>query len=107
MGVSAPTPTVAKIEASSSEGNELDMTLTAGGTCIFAIEYRVLQKRILSTSGHVDMRPLGVRWDRTFAHEDATGASDMNQQQTEIIMDEDTLADIDEEAEEQCITIQQ
>ena len=108
MGVPGPTPTIAKIEASTSQDNELDMTLTASGTRIFAIEYRVLRKRILSTSSHIDMRPHGVRGDRAFAHdEDQTGVSAMKQQQSEVIMDEDTLADVNEEAEEQCITIQQ
>ena len=108
MGVPGPTPTVAKIGASSSKGSELDMSLTASGTRIFAVEYRVLRKRFLSTSGHIDMRPGGIRGDRAFAHEeDQTGASDMEQQQIEIVMDEDTLADVDEEAEERCITVPQ
>jgi len=98
-------PDVAKIEVSKSEDAGMDSTLTVSGSHIFAFEFRVLRKRILSTSGVVDMRPGGVRGDRTFAHEDETGASGMEEQQTEVVMDEDPLPEVDEEAGDRCFMI--
>lgn len=100
MGTPAPNLEVVKIEGSRTKETESDVGLNATGTRILAIEYRVLKKRLLSTSGQVDTRPGGVRGDRTFARdEDQTGTSEFEQQQVEVNIDGDPLPDVEPAAE--------
>ncbi|MCJ1226926.1 hypothetical protein MMC12_003581 [Toensbergia leucococca] len=102
-----PMPDLAQYSMSTSSKRKLGMGLTATGRRIFAVEYRVLIKRLLSTSGQVDMRPGGVRGDRSFGREEeAMGSPDTEEQQSEVISDPDPFSNFVEEGEEDyCFVI--
>lgn len=101
-------PDIAEGSVSKTMEQQRGVTLTAMGKRIFAVEYRVLTKRLLSMSGQVDMRPGGIRGDRSFGREEnVLGASVVEEQQTEVIPDPDPLPDVVEEAdaEEYCFSV--
>ena len=101
-------PDIAEGSVSKTMKQQRGITLTAAGKRIFAVEYRVLTKRLLSMSGQVDMRPGGIRGDRSFGYkEDVTGAPTAEEQQSEVISDPDPLPDVVDEAdaEEYCFSV--
>lgn len=101
-------PDIAEGSVSKTRQQQRRMKLTATEKRIFAVEYRVLTKRLLSMSGQVDMRPGGIRGDRAFGQEeDAMGGPTTEEQQTEVIVDPDPLPDVveDADAEEYCFTV--
>lgn len=102
-----PMPSVAQGSMSTSSERKLGMGLTATGRRIFAVEYRVLLKRLLSTSGQIDMRPGGNRGDRNFGREEeAMGSLDTEKQQTEVISDPDPFSEfVDDAEEEYCFVV--
>ena len=107
-GSPVPMPDIAEASWSKTRKQQRGIKLTATGERIFAVEYRVLTKRLLSMSGQADMRPGGIRGDRTFGHEeDAMGAPTAEEQQTEVIADPDPLPDVveDADAEDYCFTV--
>ena len=105
-GLPLPVPDVLETDMANSTTHRSEMKLTAVGTRIFAIEYRVLTKRLLSTSGKIDVRPGGIRGERTFSdNEKANAAFDAEAHQSEVIADPDPLPDVVEEAGEWCFDI--
>ena len=101
-------PDIAEGSMSKTMQQQRGMKLTATEKRIFAVEYRVLTKRLISMSGQVDMRPGGIRGDRAFGQEeDAMGGPTTEEQQTEVIADPDPLPDVveDADAEEYCFTV--
>ena len=107
-GLPVSMPDIAEGSVSKTMKQQRGMKLTAAGKRIFAVEYRVLTKRLLSMSGQVDMRPGGIRGDRSFGHEeDAMGAPIAEEQQVEVISDPDPLPDVVEETDagEYCFSV--
>lgn len=101
-----PVPDIAQGSMSTSSQRKLGIGLTATGRRIFAVEYKVLIKRLLSTSGQIDMRPGGIRGDRSFGREeDAMGSPNTDEQQSEVISDPDPFCYYVEEEEEFCFGI--
>ena len=108
VGSPVSMPDIAEGSVSKTMQQQRGMKLTATEKRIFAVEYRVLTKRLLSMSGQVDMRPGGIRGDRAFGQEeDAMGGPTTGEQQTEVIADPDPLPDVveDADAEEYCFTV--
>ena len=108
VGSPVSMPDIVEGSVSKTMQQQRGMKLTATGKRIFAVEYRVLTKRLLSMSGQVDMRPGGIRGDRTFGQEeDAMGGPTTEEQQTEVIADPDPLPDVveDADAEEYCFNV--
>ena len=105
-GFPTPLPDVVDLNLANSAAHRCGTKLTAVGTRIFAIEYRVLVKRLLSTSGKIDVRPGGIRGERTFSDSDIPDENlDTEYQQREVVADPDPLPDVIEEAEEWCFDI--
>lgn len=103
-----PGPDSLNVSGSLSTERRMEAKLTGVGKRIFAIEYRVLVKRLLSISGRVDLRPGGVRGDRMFGHvETSMTTPEPEEQHSEIIADDDPLPEIvdEPEADEYCFTL--
>ncbi|KAL8787689.1 MAG: hypothetical protein Q9195_007645 [Heterodermia aff. obscurata] len=107
VGSPVPMPDVAGASISKSLKEQRQTRLTAIGKRIFAIEYRVLTKRLLSMSGQLDMRPGGIRGDRSFGKAEDTMNEVVEEQQTEVFPDPDPLAEVidDEDVEEYCFNV--
>ena len=108
IGSPIPIPNPGEVGISGSRDFKRAVKLTATGSRIFAVEYRVLTKRLLSTSGKIDVRPGGIRGDRAFGHEeDKMGSPTGEEQQVEIFPDPDPLSEVVEEsdAEEYSFTV--
>ena len=83
-----------------STDRRMEAKLTGIGKRIFAIEYSVLTKWLLSISGKVDVRPGGIRGDRMFGHVEASMMTpEPDEQQSETIADYDPLPEVLDEAE--------
>ena len=96
------------VAGSLSTDQRMEAKLTGIGKRIFAIDYRVLTKRLLSISGKVEVRPGGVRGDRMFRHVEASMATpEPEEQQSETIADYDPLPEVVDEAEadEYCFAL--
>ena len=96
------------VAGSLSKDRRMEAKLTGIGKRIFAIEYIVLTKRLLSSSGKVDVRPGGVKGDRVFGHVEASMTTpEPEEQQSEAIADPDPLPEVVDEAEanEYCFTL--
>ena len=107
-GVPIPGLENVNVAGSLSSERRVEAKLTGIGKRIFAIEYRVLTKRLLSFSGKVDVRPGGVRGDRMFGHVEASMTTpEPEEQQSETIADPDPLPEVVDEAEanEYCFTL--
>lgn len=105
-GFPIPMPDVVEFNQANSVAYRRETKLTAVGTRIFAIEYRVLTKRLLSTSGKIDVRPGGIRGERTFSDSEEPNADlDAEYQRSEVVVDPDPLPDVIEETEEWCFDV--
>ena len=107
-GLPVPGPDSVKAEGSLSTDRRMEAKYTGVGRRIFAIEYRVLTKRLLSVSGKVDVRPGGVRGDRMFGHVEASMTTlEPEEQHSETIADYDPLPEVvnEAEADEYCLTL--
>ncbi|KAL8824801.1 MAG: hypothetical protein Q9191_004812 [Dirinaria sp. TL-2023a] len=105
-GLPIPVPDVVDFNLANSAEHRRETMLTAVGTRIFAIEYRVLTKRFLSTSGKIDVRPGGIRGERTFSDDTKPDVGlDTENHQSEVVADPDPLPDVIEEAEEWCFDV--
>ena len=61
----------------------------------------MLVKRLLSTPGEIDVRPGGIRGERTFSDSDEPDENlDTEYQRSEDVADPDPLPNVPEEAEE-------
>ena len=106
-GSPLPLPDLIGASVSKTIAEQRGLELTATGRRIIAIEYRVLTKRLLSTSGQVDMRPGGIRGDRSFGQTEEAMNEAFDEQQSEVLLDPDPLPDIvdEEDAEEYCFSL--
>ena len=107
-GLPIPGPDSVNAAGSFSTERRREAKLTGVGKRVFAIEYRVLRKRLLSISGRVDVRPGGVRGDRLFGHVEASMTTpEPEEQQWETIAISDPLPEVveEDEADEYCFTL--
>ena len=107
-GLPIPSPDSVSAAGSFSTDRRTEAKLTGVGKRIFAIEYRVLTKRLLSFSGKVDVRPGGARGDRMFGHvESSMTTPEPEEQQSETMADYDPLPEVVDEGEanEYCFTL--
>lgn len=108
-GLPVPGPDSVKAEGSLSTDRRMEAKYTGVGKRIFAIEYRVLTKRLLSVSGKVDVRPGGVRGDRMFGHVEASMTTpEPEEQHSETTAEHDSLPEVvlEAEADEYCFTLE-
>ncbi|KAL2060511.1 hypothetical protein VTL71DRAFT_9542 [Oculimacula yallundae] len=73
------------------------------GERIFAIQYRILRKRLISRSGGMTLTSSTLQGDRTFG--DDLGAKGQARQMFDLELDSDTLEDEIDDAEEICFEI--
>ncbi|MDI1492911.1 MAG: hypothetical protein OHK93_004694 [Ramalina farinacea] len=91
-GQTIPGPDSVNVAASLSTDRRLKAKHTAVGKRIFAIEYRVLTRKLLSISGKVDVRPQGVRGDGMFGHVEASMTTpEPEEQHSERIAEDEPL----------------
>ena len=99
-GLPVPGHDSVKAEGSLSTDRRMEAKYTGAGKRIFAIECRVLTKRLLSLSGKVDLRRGGVRGDRMFGHVEASMTTpEPEEQHSETIADHDPLPEVVNEAD--------
>lgn len=105
-GLPMPVPDLVDLSLANSAEHRRETMLTAVGTRIFAIEYRVLTKRLLSMSGKIDVRPGGIRGERTFSDDGKPDIGrDAENHRSEVVADPDPMSDVIEEAEEWCFDV--
>jgi len=88
------------LERSQEDSSEARSKATVTGSRIFALEYRVIKRRLLSFQGKVDMQSHGLDAARMFApdskDEAQEGKNDSEQQIAEIFLDEDPLEELED-----------
>ena len=87
-GPPIPGPDRVNVARSLSTERRIESRVTGVGKGVFAIECRVLTKRLLSFSGKVDVRPGCVRGDRVLGHVEASMTTpEPEEQLSEMIAD--------------------